>query len=365
MKALSALLLLLCAPFAQASDTAPLDKPYKALVHPEVKAGAFVDASFRNNVIAVIAKQTPVKSQEDRGTCSIFSATALLESMVLIEGRARGNVDLSEEWLQYLVSQSTPEEGSESYANFVLLRTYGQPSEESLPYDGESWEEAHHERADRRCGHLTGWKHKSCLVSHRNPDLLSLSDRELHDRSSVHYDPEFARARREAFVNKERFFGGSTMGGRSGILRDTNQVKRALDRGIPLTLDLDFFYGAWNHRIAEKLGIGRDLSLWTRGIVTYPEFRSADRAYSGKEPAGHSVVVVGYDDGVEVTYTARMADGKRATFTRKGVYYFKNSWGTDSFGAEFKIGGRSFPGYGMITQDYAHEFGQFFYLNLR
>ena len=59
-----------------------------------------------------------------------------------------------------------------------------------------------------------------------------------------------------------------------------------------------------------------------------------------------------------------MADGTTKKFTYKGVYYFKNSWGTSSFGRDFDIDGVNFPGYGMMVQKYAEEQGQFFQMPL-
>ncbi|MBK7961490.1 MAG: hypothetical protein IPK04_10000 [Bdellovibrionales bacterium] len=73
-----------------------------------------------------------------------------------------------------------------------------------------------------------------------------------------------------------------------------------------------------------------------------------------------SIVLVGYDDNVEVTVDSLMDDGTTKSFTYRGVYYFKNSWGTDKFGVQFSLNGKVYPGYGMITQKYAHDFGQFF-----
>jgi C1A family cysteine protease len=75
------------------------------------------------------------------------------------------------------------------------------------------------------------------------------------------------------------------------------------------------------------------------------------------------VLIVGYDDSVTYTHTVRMTDGGSKTFTHTGVYYFKNSWGTD-WGSNFSIKGHWHAGYGMITQDYANEFGQFFTFGL-
>ena len=124
-------------------------------------------------------------------------------------------------------------------------------------------------------------------------------------------------------------------------------------------MDINFFYGSWNHKLAQDLNIGRDLDLWSKGIVTYPEPSSADFQYSDHLPAAHSVLIVGYDDSVMVKYSKKMLDGSIRNFQRKGVYYFKNSWGTDSFGIRFQWNENFFPGYGMIVQDYANEYGQF------
>lgn len=85
---------------------------------------------------------------------------------------------------------------------------------------------------------------------------------------------------------------------------------------------------------------------------------------SSKHPAGHSVLVVGYDDNVIVEKLVRLTNGTTKKVTYKGVYYFKNSWGTSSFGKDFQIDGVKYPGYGMMVQDYAEKFGQFFVLPL-
>jgi hypothetical protein len=52
-------------------------------------------------------------------------------------------------------------------------------------------------------------------------------------------------------------------------------------------------------------------------------------------------------------------------FKRKGVYYFKNSWGASTWGKEFEIDGKNYPGYGMILQVHAHSHGQFYRLSLQ
>jgi len=351
---LFALLALALSPqFAQADA---LDAPYSRLAHPRIdRAGRDGrESAPKSNTLAMLEKQTPVKSQAARGSCSIFSAAALLESMLIINGKADANLDLSEEWLQYLIAQRATSDGSTSPANFRALHQFGIPSEEKLPYIGATWKTLSDGNARERCANAK--RLANCLTGHRDPALLLAADNEIRDQ-------EFVAARREAQENKARFF---TAKGEeeSGIVFGTAEIKELLAKGTPLTLDIDFYYGAWNHRLADELAIGRDNDNWSHGIVTYPERGSFDVEKSLEKPAGHSVVLVGYDDEREIEYNVKMKNGRMKKFKRKGVYYFKNSWGSGSFGTETEIEGKVFPGYGMISQDYANEYGQFFRLAL-
>jgi hypothetical protein len=209
----------------------------------------------------------------------------------------------------------------------------------------------------------------NCLTGHRDPGLLAASESVLTNPDSLLYDPAFLEARKEAEANRALFFSSAPLDDDAmfdfgGVLASTADIKAQLDKGIPVTLDLSFYYGSWNHRLTTELGISRNLDAWAKGIVSFPEEGSLDLAKSDEKPAGHSVVVVGYDDEKEVTYTIPMEDGTNKTFTRKGVYYIKNSWGTLGFGADFELNGEKFPGFGMITQDYANQHGQFYQLTL-
>ncbi len=355
---------------AQTSDEpTPLDPPYENLHHPKVVENFLIADFFgfkkstntKSAVESLIADQTPVKSQVERGTCSIFSATALLESRLIQRGDFK-EIDLSEEWLQYLISQTTSSGGSYSSKNFVALFDYGQPVEKTLPYSGTDWKDINALGAKERCGHLTeAFQLGSCLTSHRDPALFNLAKEVLIDFNSPYYDTDFYFARSEALENKEVFFSPDS---RYDTLWSTGKIKQALDEGHPLTMDITFYYGAWNHRLTEELGIHRDLSLWSQGIITYPEVGSMDYRKSLEKRAGHSVVIVGYDNDRTVEYTVNMEDGSLKTFKRKGVYYFKNSWGTSNFGNTFSIGDTIYPGYGMITQDYANQYGSFYKLTL-
>src|SRR5262249_30002784 len=139
---------------------------------------------------------------------------------------------------------------------------------------------------------------KSCLLGHRDPRLLTARENELTDPRSPLFDREFLAIREEATQSKARFLAAGAAG--TFFVGTTDQIKAQLRSGVPLTLDIDFYYGAWNHRKAEELGIGRDLNGWAHGIVGYPEVGSLDRAKSQADPAGHSVLIVGYDDSVTI-----------------------------------------------------------------
>lgn len=343
-------------------DGAFLDPLYKDLVHPKV-IHSDNKGIFRSDVEEVIGQMTPVRSQMSRGTCSIFSAIAMLEGMLVIKKNFSTDTDLSEEYLEYLAVRNLTTDGSYSGKNFWLIARHGVPGEKTLPYIGDDWQKNPWMPLPKeRCGHLQGERYKSCLIIHRDPKLLDMGDHEILDQTGTSFDPDFVRARREAaqFRNNYIQFSSSYFN-----VNYTNQIKELLRQGIPVTLGIEFFYGAWNHSKSLELGIGRDMDAWYAGIVGHPETGSVDIQTSRKNPAGHSILVVGYDDNKIIKTSVKMQDGSTKSFTYKGVYYFKNSWGSDSFGRDFAIDGVSYPGYGMITQKHAHTHGSFYHMPLR
>ena len=351
-------------------DLAFLDPPY-GVHRPPVErtfSGSVEEASrldrapSRTDVEAVILKQTPVRTQGKRGTCSIFSATALLEFHLMDKFTLDSSLDLSEEWLEYLATRNRRTEGSNSWRNFSLISQFGMAEENDIPYIGLTWKSsALPSLARKRCGHLTGLSFESCLLGHRDPNLLTATVEQLLTPNSGLYDPEFLKAREKAQQIRNRYINYSDQ---NYIVKYVDKVRSLLSQGTPLTMGSAFYYGAWNHKTAPELGMARDFDMWFEGIVGYPEPGSVDYEVSPIKAAGHSIVLVGYDDDKIVTTTVAMADGSKKTFSYKGVYYFKNSWGQNGFGRDFKINGRSYPGYGMITQKYAHQYGTFYRLPL-
>ena len=347
---------------ADVDDGTYLDPKY-TFKHPPLvnnnSANGDADGLSRNDVEGVIALQTPIKSQERRGTCSIFSATAILESMLIRNFGESPSIDLSEEWLEYAVMRDVGSEGSGSSRNFSYLATYGSPSEAELPYIGDTWDSINfNSLAYYRCSLQSGFALQACLLGHRAPYLMTLNDADLQS-----VDSELYYARASALILKTKYLA-SISNQSTEYLGNVADIKKHLANKIPVTLDIDFYYGAWNHSKATTLGIPRNSEHWKLGIVGHPAIGSVDRQISPGTPAGHSIVVVGYDDNVEVTIPTLMTNGTTQNLKYKGVYYFKNSWGTDNFALNFTINGHSYPGYGMITQQYAHEFGSFFRMPL-
>lgn len=345
-----------------------LDPPYEVFNPPinlEANISSAESVSAMNVVVrssdtlATILKQSPVKAQGSRGTCSIFSATAYLEHHLAENEDFDTSVDLSEEWLEYLIMRQRGKEGSFSGSNFNALLTYGSPAESVWPYLGETWKSLDSPLAKARCSAYESDQYSldRCLLGHKSPWLLEKSNSELNDPRNSYYDPEFSLARNEAAFLKEDYLFPKSYDYR---LNYVSQIKNELKRKDPVILDIDFYYGAWNHRKATDMGIGRDMSHWAAGIVGYPEIGSVDVKKSLESRAGHSVLLVGYDEDKVVTKTILMENGQYKTFTYRGVYYFKNSWGTDGFGASFNMDNQSFPGYGMIVMDYAHNYGSFY-----
>lgn len=344
------------------SDGSFLDPAYKDLIHPKVIKN-YNKNNSKSNTLHIINNSTSIKSQISRGTCSIFSAVAILETMLILKKDLPKTLNLSEEYLEYLAVRNKTSDGSNSYSNFSALRKHGVPTEKTYPYIGDNWVSSPWiPQIESRCGHLDGDLKVSCLIIHRDPALLELSDTELLNSDSNHFDPEFVKARTEATKLRDEYIQleNSWFG-----VYNTSEVKQKLKSGVPLTLGIRFYYGAWNHRNADKYDIGRDTLNWNQGIVGYPEKGSVDRKISQENPAGHSVLIVGYDDNKTVTTSVKMEDGTMKTFSYKGVYYFKNSWGTKGFGKDFDYEGKSFSGYGMITQKHAHEHGGFYHLPLK
>jgi hypothetical protein len=310
----------------------------------------------------IMSYMTDVKSQKSRGTCTIFSTTALLEALLIKKGLASKDIDLSEEWLEYLAMSNQNDEGSTVNRNIKKLRFFGMTTEKKWPYIGEKWTSLDSSPlAKSRCGTLSGDKLLSCLWGHQNPELLRAEDNYV---LSIDEDFYHIREDAKAFMNDMNLRKRITKAKSYQI--EMSQAKKLLLKGIPVIAGMKLYYGSWNHSKTDKFEIQkRDKSLWYKGIVGFPEVGSKDRRICDERGGGHSVVIVGFDDNKTITSRLLMDDGTWKSTTYKGVYYFKNSWGVKGFGRDFEFNGESMPGYGMITQKYLNDLGRFYHLPLK
>jgi hypothetical protein len=177
-------------------------------------------------------------------------------------------------------------------------------------------------RAGMTCGSFTGTKKTRCLITHMSPD------EDKYEDSALDFRKDYG-------VGRLRY----------RVLQSEEAIKRRLLDNKPVILSIEVFYGAWNHRLMVELGIGqRNMENWEQGIVKNPT--AQDIRLSRTKGAGHSIILVGYNDEDQ-------------------VYYFKNSWGSNSFGVRSDfLGSRSTSGYGSITYDYANSHGTFYDVRL-
>ncbi|OIQ20380.1 MAG: hypothetical protein BM556_00100 [Bacteriovorax sp. MedPE-SWde] len=323
-------------------------------------ATSTIAAPLSSNTHELIKLQSSVKSQKSRGTCTMFSAIGLVEHLLIKKGAyLPEDIDLSEEWMEYIIMKDKQSEGSSTSRNFKAIKKYGVVHEQTWPYIGRKWVDLiEYPLSRERCSHLEDQALllQSCLLGHRDPTLLRISTDAVEK-----IDPAFIAIRDEAMKLKESITNGLFKRKKSYKLKNHNTVKDLLSSGESLIMGTKLYYGSWNskktitHEIQE-----RDKKKWYKGIVSYPEPGSRDRRISFEKGGGHSLILVGYDDEVVVNSRMQMEDGSWKKFSYKGVYYFKNSWGVRGFGKRFKLDGISYPGYGMITQKYAHEMGSFF-----
>ena len=286
----------------------------------------------------------------------------MFEALLIKRGFATSDIDLSEEWMEYLAMTRQTDEGSTVNRNIKKLRFFGTVKEETWPYLGVKWLYLDdHPLARSRCVHLVGDNLLACLWVHRDPTLLRGSDAEVLSK-----DEEFFHIREEArlFMEDHELRNSIVKQKDYGITKD--KAKKLLSSGTPVIAGLKLYYGSWNHSKTEKFNIQkREKKIWYNGIVGFPEEGSKDRRICDERGGGHSIVLVGYNDKKTITSKVLMEDGTWKKTTYKGVYYFKNSWGVRGFGRDFKLNGKSYPGYGMITQKYLDELGRFFELPLK
>ena len=294
-------------------DTLLDGAPDNAELPSENKADQSYPAQFD-----VVDTQSPVSNQGSRGVCSVFSTVGLMEHLYIKEGTV-SDPQFSEQYLQWAAkfeAGSFPDSsGSNARYNLEAISDHGVVEESLWAYESSPWsaqddEECQGEDRPTRCftnGHPP--QEAEDAPRFRLPSGRWISTRTDDIKSHIHN-------RQEAVV----------VGG-------------------------DFYYQAWNHGASE---LTTNAEYLRNGYVLYPN--DADKEYSRQNRAGHSILLVGWDDELEVERRDGdgevMVDADGEPVTEQGFFIFKNSWGTGGFGANNPHG----DGYGFISYDYVEEF---------
>jgi subtilisin-like proprotein convertase family protein/C1A family cysteine protease len=278
------------------------------------------DAVYPDKWTDLMKLQSPVRNQARRGVCSIFSTVGLMEHLFIAEGTIK-DPDFSEQFLQWSakveVGEFTYTEGSSANANIRALNLYGIPVEQAWPYQESKWTSAN----DPEC----------------------TSGENLPVKCYTNGDPP------QSALDAERYKlppGRYVNSGDRSIKAFMYGKKQAVIAGGK------FFYQSWNHGSSPLPTNG---SYSAAGYVLYPNDK--DKEESLKKPAGHSFLLVGWDDNLEVQKMdgegKPMVDAQGNPIKEKGFFLFKNSWGTGKFGTTNPHG----AGYGWISYRYIKEFG--------
>lgn len=265
--------------------------------------------------------QTPVRNQGRRGTCTIFATTALMESLYMAEGSVP-NPDFSEQFLQWSVKNEvrafTDTAGSNPQRNLEAISQYGIVEESLWPYESSQWSTTQ----DAMCG---------------------AAEEGLPTRCYTNGDPPAAARAAMRF---------RLPAGRYLSPRRRSIMSYLAQNHLPVVASGTFFYQAWNHG-GSMLPVSSD--YMRRGIVLYPN--AADQTDSRMRPAGHGILLVGFDQEMRVQRIDErgqlMVDANGQPVYETGFFLFKNSWGSSRFGID---NGTGHAGFGWISMRYIEEF---------
>ncbi len=292
--------------------------PKNSELRDEPKADQVFPAQFD-----LMATQSPVRDQGYRGVCSIFSTVALMEHLYKKEGTIE-NPDFSEQYLQWSVKNQhkkfTTSGGSNATYNLEAIAKYGIVAESDWRYEDRPWSHSSHPECSGDCDD--------------NEPVACYTNGE---------PPEAAKSARLWKLPKSTRYVNS---------KPQNIKAYMYGTGNAVISGGQFFYQGWNHG-GSNLRVNKEYSR--QGYVLYPN--DADKEYSNAHRAGHSYLLVGWDDNLEVPIMDKngqqVLDENGNPKVEKGFWLFKNSWGTDSFGIKNPKG----AGYGWISYKYVEEFG--------
>lgn len=301
-------------PALASADTLLMGAPSNDELPQEGKADGHYPAQFD-----LFALQSPVRSQQSRGVCSIFSTVGLMEHLYIAEGTIT-EPDFSEQFLQWSAKVEVGDfrntSGSNARSNLEAINRFGVVEEPFWPYEGTEWNSSD----DEAC---TGESMPTRCYTNGDP-------------------PEEALMARRWHLPRGRWINSSP--------RSLKAHMTSSNTGV--VVGLTFFYQSWNHRKSE---LPTSSEYFRNGWVLAPN--AEDERLSRIKRAGHSILLMGWDDDLEVPKRDEagevITDENGEPVMEKGFFLFKNSWGTGSFGTDNPFG----AGYGWISFDYVREHG--------
>jgi subtilisin-like proprotein convertase family protein len=308
---------------AQVSDLSALmdGAPSNDTLAEEGKADERLPARFD-----LLAIQSPVRNQGRRGTCTIFSTTALMESLYIQEGTVM-NPDFSEQFLQWSTKTElrrfTDGEGSNNEVNLQAISRFGIVTEQDWPYETAAWGVSN----DPMCTGEEEMRPTRCFTNGEPPATALMA---------------------------QRF---TLPAGRWINSRGSSIQSYMVNNRLPVVVSGTFFYQAWSHG-GSMLPTSAENKR--RGIVQYPS--AEDQTDSRMRPAGHGILLVGFDNEMRVQRVNGMGqpevDAMGQPVYDVGFYLFKNSW-NNTWATEQVPGTTEHPGgFGWISQRYVAEFMQ-------
>ena len=308
---------------AQVSDLSALmdGAPSNDTLAEEGKADERLPARFD-----LLSIQSPVRNQGRRGTCTIFSTTALMESLYIQEGTVM-NPDFSEQFLQWSTKTElrrfTDGEGSNNEVNLQAISRFGVVREQDWPYETAAWGPAN----DPMCTGEEEMRPTRCFTNGEPPATALMA---------------------------QRF---TLPAGRWINSRASSIQSYMVNNRLPVVVSGTFFYQAWSHG-GSMLPTSAENKR--RGIVQYPS--AEDQTDSRMRPAGHGILLVGFDNEMRAQRVNAMGqpevDAMGQPVYDVGFYLFKNSW-NNTWATEQVPGTTEHPGgFGWISQRYVAEFMQ-------
>ncbi len=285
----------------------------------ELREEAKADETFPGQ-FDLLETQSPVSSQGSRGVCSVFSTVALMEHLYIKEGTI-ADPQFSEQYLQWSakfeVGSFPNSSGSNANFNLQAISDYGIVAEESWPYESSPWGTSD----DPECGGEESERPTRCFTNGEPPEEALQA-------------PKYKLPRGRWISTRTRDIKAHIHNQETGVV-----------------VGGDFYYQSWNHRSSS---LPTNQEYWREGYVLYPNQDDIDASRENR--AGHSILLVGWDDELEV----EKVDGEGEVITdedgnpetEQGFFIFKNSWGTGSFGVNNEYG----DGYGYISYDYVQQF---------